>query len=89
MLLSTAAQADGTLSDDWQYKAAIYLWGASIGGDTTVQSDAQDAISQADLGISFDNLLDNLDMAFIGFLRSPQGQMVYHHGSALPRHLGG
>ncbi len=74
MLLSTAAQADGTLSDDWQYKAAIYLWGASIGGDTTVQSDAQDAISQADLGISFDNLLDNLDMAFMGSFEARKGK---------------
>jgi len=74
MLLSAPVRADDTMSDDWQYKAAIYLWGASIGGDTTVQDNGQGASSQADLDISFDTLLDNLDMAFMGSFEARKGK---------------
>ena len=52
------AQADSSESQDqWQYSAAIYLWGADIGGQT---------IGGSEVEVGFSDLLDNLEMGFMG-----------------------
>ena len=43
--------------DEWQFSGAIYLWGSDIGGKTIVGSEIE---------VSFSELLDNLELAFMG-----------------------
>jgi hypothetical protein len=52
-----AAESGGDAS--WDFNAAIYLWGAGIGG-TTVTGD--------DIDVSFSDIIENLEMAFMGTL---------------------
>ena len=57
-IAAVAAQAaDPATSDDWQFNAGVYLWGAGINGETSAGSDFE---------ISFDDLINNLNMAFMG-----------------------
>ena len=68
MLLASTISATATAeadSDKWSYSADIYLWGAGIGGETA---------TGGDLDISFNDLLDNLDMAFMGGLSASKGK---------------
>ncbi len=52
------AQTDSSANQDqWQYSGAIYLWGADIGGQT---------IRGSEVEVGFSDLLDNLEMAFMG-----------------------
>jgi hypothetical protein len=52
------AQTDSSESQDqWEFAAAIYLWGADISGQTVRGSDVE---------VGFSDLLDNLEMAFMG-----------------------
>ena len=52
------AEAQGTDTDNgWKFRAAIYLWGAGIGG-TTQRGD--------EIDIGFSDITSNLDMAFMG-----------------------
>ena len=52
------AQTDSSASkDQWQYSAAIYLWGADVGGTTVRGSEVE---------VGFSDLVDNLKMAFMG-----------------------
>ncbi len=52
------AQTDSSSTEDqWQYAGAIYLWGADIGGKT---------IRGSEVEVGFSDLLDNLEMAFMG-----------------------
>jgi hypothetical protein len=54
----TAAVAeDASSGKEWDYTASVYLWGAGIEGATT---------SGAQVDIGFDDLLENLNMAFMG-----------------------
>ena len=48
-----------TSEKHWQFEGTAYLWGAGIGG-TTVAGD--------DIDISFEDIISNLDMAFMGTL---------------------
>ncbi len=60
MSTTAAAQAQTDFSesqDQWQFAGAIYLWGADIGGKT---------IGGAEVEVGFNDLLDNLEMAFMG-----------------------
>jgi opacity protein-like surface antigen len=61
LFFAAAAPAVGTAQEatqeNWQFDAAVYLWGASIGGKSS---------SGSDLDIDFDDLFDNLKMAFMG-----------------------
>ena len=43
--------------DEWQFSAAIYLWGADISGKT---------IGGSEVEVRFSDLVDNLEMAFMG-----------------------
>ena len=47
----------GQSSDDWQFAAEIYVWGASVGGETSTGSD---------IDVDFDDLLSDLDLGFMG-----------------------
>ncbi|MGB5613095.1 MAG: hypothetical protein WBM67_10610, partial [Sedimenticolaceae bacterium] len=61
-LMMPLAQAAGESADEsWQFDGAVYLWGAGIGG-TSAAGD--------DIDISFSDLIDNLDMAFMGSLEA-------------------
>jgi len=52
------AQTDSSKTEDqWQFSGAIYLWGADIGGQT---------IGGTEVEVGFSDLLDNLEMAFMG-----------------------
>lgn len=59
----TAAAASG--SDQWEYEAMIYLWGAGM--DATTQTGG-------DIDISFSDILDDLELAFMGTLGARKGQ---------------
>jgi hypothetical protein len=68
LLTSTlgVAQADVATDDaSWQFDGAVYLWGAGIGA-TTAAGD--------DIDISFSDLVENLDMAFMGVLQARRGK---------------
>lgn len=45
------------VTDSWKYGAGIYVWGASIEGE---------AANGAPIDMSFSDILDNLDMTFMG-----------------------
>ena len=68
ILLSTVLPATATAasdSDQWEYEALIYLWGAGM--DATAQTGA-------DIEISFDDILDGLDLAFMGTFGAHKGK---------------
>ncbi len=52
-----AGADDSGISDRWQYAASIYLWGAGIDATTA---------RGADVNVSFETLINNLNMAFMG-----------------------
>jgi hypothetical protein len=52
-----ALAEESAQSDDWQYAATLYLWGAGINGQTARGSD---------VNVNFKTLIDNLNMAFMG-----------------------
>lgn len=56
-----ASAAPSPSSDRWQYDAALYLWGASIGGTSA---------SGGDIDISFKDLVSNLNFAGMGIVRA-------------------
>ena len=62
--VTTTAMAD-TDSDKWKFDADIYLWGAGIGGESA---------TGGDIDISFNDLLKNLDMAFMGGFQASKGK---------------
>jgi hypothetical protein len=60
------AYAESTSSsDDWNFSGGIYLWGTAIGGETGRGND---------IDIDFDDLIKNLDMAFMGNLEARHGK---------------
>jgi hypothetical protein len=64
-LSATVSAEETAQTDKWEFGAEIYLWGASIGGNTGTGSD---------LDISFDDLLSNLEMAFMGAVGARKGK---------------
>ena len=62
LAVATAATADdSSISNDWRYAASIYLWGASIKGETA---------TGGEVDVSFDTLISNRDMAFMGAFKA-------------------
>jgi hypothetical protein len=61
---SGGAVAAGS-ADDWQYSGTIYLWGAGIKGETA---------GGADFDVSFDTLINNLNMGFMGAFEARKGE---------------
>jgi len=56
---------DVVVSDSWKYDAAIYVWGAGIEGE---------AANGAPIDMSFSDILDNLDMTFMGNFGAQKGK---------------
>jgi hypothetical protein len=73
VIIPLQAFGEGTPERDsnnlWRFKAALYLWGAGVDGTTQLGNE---------IDISFDDLLDNLDMAFMGTFeaRTPKWSTV-------------
>ena len=53
----TPLAAESPPKNNWEFGTEVYLWGASIGGQTP---------SGSNIDIHFDDLFDNLEMAFMG-----------------------
>lgn len=68
MAPAALSEEAATSSDDWSYKASIYLWASGIEG-TTVGG------STIDLG--FDDLLGNIDFAFMADFEARNGQWSF------------
>ena len=67
LLAGFASTAAAETSDEWESHLNVYLWGASIGGRTADGSD---------LNVSFDDLLKNLQMGFMGTAAARKGKFV-------------
>ena len=65
-MISATAAADVN-SNQWEYDAMIYLWGAGI--DATTQTGG-------DIDMSFSDILDDLDMTFMGGFGARKGKLV-------------
>jgi hypothetical protein len=57
--------AAGDASDHWKFDATLYLWGAGIDADTQ---------TGGEIDISFDDILNDLDMAFMGSVGARKGK---------------
>lgn len=53
--------------NDWHFAASLYLWGAGIGGKTT---------NGGDVDIGFSDILDNLDMTYMGTFEARTGKWL-------------
>lgn len=65
LIAGTATAAAAETSDKWETHLDVYLWGASIGGRTA---------NGSDLNVSFDSLLKNLEMGFMGTFGARKGK---------------
>jgi len=64
MLCGTSALAQDLSYDSWKFTGSVYGWGAGIGGE---------AVTGADIDISFSDIIDNLDFAIMGGLKAERG----------------
>jgi hypothetical protein len=60
-----AAAAEAGAGKGWDFGAALYLWGASIGGGT---------VTGSDIDVEFSDLMENLKMAFMGSFGARHGR---------------
>lgn len=65
---ATISAAESSPENSWEFAAEVYLWGAAIGGDTATDSG---------VNISFDDLIDNLEMAFMGTFGARKGKWSF------------
>lgn len=65
VLLFPAQQVHASESDGWQFMAEAYFWGASVNGDTA---------SGSDISIDIDDLVDDLNLGFMGVLGVKKGK---------------
>jgi len=68
VLASGSAAAQSTLSDEWRFRAMVYLWGATIKGTATFPGG-----NTANIDMPFHTLLDHLKMAGMGTLEAQKG----------------
>ena len=59
------AKAETTASDDWQYAASLYFFAPAVKGSTAAGSD---------IDVSFDTLINNLNMTFMGAFEARKGK---------------
>jgi len=64
---SSAVAQTSTGTQDWEFGGEVYLFGASIGGNS---------VNGGDIDIPFHELLDDLDMAFMGALGARRGKLT-------------
>jgi len=62
------AAEEAVQNEDWQFGADIYMWGASIGGDSA---------SGTEIDIDFDDLFKNLNMALMGTAGARKGKWSF------------
>ena len=67
MVSASAAAQD--LSDEWRFRAFIYLWAPQIKGSATFPGD-----NTADFDLKFHTIFDNLKMAGMGTLEAQKGR---------------
>jgi len=68
MLLATAVPVTATAAsgrDEWEFDAALYLWAPSM----TIKPNGGDSVK-----ISFSDIINNLDMTFMGVLGAHKGK---------------
>jgi len=65
VMVAPVIAADSSSAEEWKFDAAIYMWGASM----NVKPEGGDSIH-----ISFNDILDNLDMTFMGMLGARKGK---------------
>jgi opacity protein-like surface antigen len=66
MLAPVHARAEEPgVNDGWQFAGALYGWGAGVDGKTQ---------SGTEISVDFDDLLDNLEMAFMGAFEARKGK---------------
>jgi len=61
----TVSAEESTLDDTWKFDAAVYFWGASIGGKSA---------SGSDIDVELDDILDNLKFAAMGVAAVRKGR---------------
>ena len=67
-LASGGAAAQSTLSDEWRFRAFVYMWGPKITGAATFPGG-----NTADFSMTFGDILDHLKMAGMGTLEVQKG----------------
>jgi hypothetical protein len=67
VLITQPVAAEETSSDSWKFSAEIYAWMPSIKGETTVGKD---------IDISFSDIVDNLDFAYMGGMRATKDKLT-------------
>jgi hypothetical protein len=78
-LLSGQAQAADVAYEDtsgWTFTGAAYLWGAGIAGDVGVFGDGVLNLQPQEVDISFTDILENLEFAFMGLGEARNGRFV-------------
>lgn len=53
------------VSDEWKYSGSLYLWGAGMSGESATGDD---------IDISFSDIIDNLDFAYMGNIAAQKGK---------------
>ena len=69
VLGSGSAAAQSTLSDEWKFRAFIYMWGPKITGAATFPGG-----NTADFRMTFGDILDHLKLAGMGTLEAQKGR---------------
>lgn len=64
LLAATTAHADG-----WKHEFAPYMWGSAMDGSAGIGA------VEAEVSVGFDEILDNLEMAFLGAYRATKGPL--------------
>ena len=64
----SAYAEQSSTADEWEFDATLYAWMADIGGQTE---------SGSDIDIDFDDLFDNLEMAFMGAVGVHKGKWSF------------
>lgn len=64
-LTTISAAEEPATSNDWQWGANVYLWGAGINGTS---------VTGEDISIGFDTIIKNLDMSFMGGINARKGK---------------
>jgi len=67
--LSSASAAAQSLSDEWRFRAFVYVWGAQINGAAKFPGG-----NTANFDMSFGTILDHLKMAGMGTLEAQKGR---------------
>ena len=75
LMLATAQTHAGTIStqpptpvDEWEIRAALYGWATALDGDVTLRG------NQLPVDVAFEDILENLDFAFMGVLEVSNGE---------------